>query len=373
MIFKFATIGDYGSAGTNELLVSQLVNSWNVNFIITLGDNNYENGASSTIDPNIGQYYHQYIYPYAGNYGNGDTVNRFFPCLGNHDWVTSGALPYLNYFSLPNIERYYDFVKGNIHFFAIDSDPHESSGTDSNSIQAQWLKAKLAISTEKFKIVYFHHSPYSSGEHGNTSYMQWPFKRWGASIVLSGHDHTYERLKVNSFTFLINGLGGKSIYNFVSISPYSQFRYNSAYGAQLVTDYDDSINFKFYNINGTLIDSYTLVYVPTAITINETGLPDSFKMFQNYPNPFNPVTKIKFEIPSNVNDELSVVSLKVYNIEGKEVMTIVNVRQQSGRYEVNFDGTDFPSGVYYYKLTVSGMNGLQSREFSDVKKMLLIK
>lgn len=123
VIFKFATIGDYGSAGTNELLVSQLVNSWNVNFIITLGDNNYENGASSTIDPNIGQYYHQYIYPYAGNYGNGDTVNRFFPCLGNHDWVTSGALPYLNYFSLPNIERYYDFVKGNIHFFAIDSDP----------------------------------------------------------------------------------------------------------------------------------------------------------------------------------------------------------------------------------------------------------
>ena len=92
---RFAVIGDYGYAGTNEHDVANLVASWNPEFVITTGDNNYESGASTTIDANIGQYYHSFISPYTGSYGSGDTVNRFFPCLGNHDWVASGATPYL--------------------------------------------------------------------------------------------------------------------------------------------------------------------------------------------------------------------------------------------------------------------------------------
>jgi tartrate-resistant acid phosphatase type 5 len=66
---RFAAIGDYGLAGNNELAVANLVKSWNPDFIVTLGDNNYPLGADSTIDQNIGQYYHDYIYPYKGNYG----------------------------------------------------------------------------------------------------------------------------------------------------------------------------------------------------------------------------------------------------------------------------------------------------------------
>ena len=81
-------IGDYGNAGPDELAVAELVKSWNPEFIITLGDNNYDVGSQSTIDPNIGQYYHEFIFPYIGSYGPGDTVNRFFPSLGNHDWET---------------------------------------------------------------------------------------------------------------------------------------------------------------------------------------------------------------------------------------------------------------------------------------------
>ena len=167
-------------AGTNELNVSNLVKSWNPEFIITLGDNNYELGEQSTIDTNIGKYYSQFIFPYTGSYGTGNTVNRFYPSLGNHDWYTDTASAYLNYFSLPGNERYYDFIKGNIHFFAIDSDPNEPDGVDSNSVQALWLKNSLAASSQKFNLVYFHHPPYSSGQHGNNPYMNWPFKRWGA-------------------------------------------------------------------------------------------------------------------------------------------------------------------------------------------------
>jgi hypothetical protein len=257
-IVKFACIGDYGKAGTNELNVSNLVKSWLPEFIITAGDNNYELGQQSTIDTNIGYYYSEFIYPYIGNHGTGDTVNRFFPSLGNHDWYTSGATPYLNYFTLPGNERYYDFVKGNVHFFAIDSDPNEPDGVDSNSVQALWLKNALQGSKQKWNIVYFHHPPYSSSSHGSEEYMQWPFKRWGATTVIAGHDHTYERLLIDSLLYFVNGLGGKSIYSFYSIVEGSKFRYNSNYGAMLINSYNDSMVFRFYSVSGNMRDYYIL-------------------------------------------------------------------------------------------------------------------
>ncbi len=151
---RFGVIGDFGGDTTAERDVANLVKSWSPDFIVTVGDNNYPDGAASTIDANIGQYYHSFIYPYTGSYGAGATANRFFPCLGNHDWGDTypnptGAQPYFDYFTLPNNERYYDFVRGSVHFFAIDSDPNEPSGTSSTSTQGNWLKNKLAASTAK--------------------------------------------------------------------------------------------------------------------------------------------------------------------------------------------------------------------------------
>ena len=75
---KFAVIGDFGWDGSDELAVANLVKSWNPDFIITVGDDNYDNGDASTIDKNIGKYYHDYIKPYLGTYRNGSTdINRF--------------------------------------------------------------------------------------------------------------------------------------------------------------------------------------------------------------------------------------------------------------------------------------------------------
>lgn len=93
----FAIIGDYGFSdlGPYEGDVAALVKNWNPDFIITTGDNNYDFGGEDTIDKNIGQYYHKFISPYFGAYGPGATVNRFFPSMGNHDWYTPGAAPYL--------------------------------------------------------------------------------------------------------------------------------------------------------------------------------------------------------------------------------------------------------------------------------------
>lgn len=272
---KFAVIGDYGYAGPNELAVSNLVKGWNPEFVITLGDNNYELGHQDTIDRNIGQYYHEFIYPYIGTYGTGDTVNRFFPSLGNHDWNTASALPYLNYFTLPGNERYYDFVKGDVHFYVMDSDNREPDGRDSNSIQGQWLKNKLAQSSEKWNIVYFHHPPYCS--NSPTTIMRLPFKRWGASTVLAGHIHYYERLNIDNFTYIVNGLGGRSRANPGAPIPGSQVLYGANYGAMLIHSYNDSLTMKFYNIAGNIIDNYKIL--PSQKSLSLTAYIEGFYNF----------------------------------------------------------------------------------------------
>lgn len=271
---KFAVIGDYGWSGQPEADVANLVKSWAPEFIVTLGDNNYALGASDTIDANIGQYYHDYIYPYTGLYGAGSPTNRFFPTLGNHDWYTANAQPYLDYFSLPGNERYYDFVKGPVHFFILDSDANEPSGNTAASPQAIWLQNGLASSTETWNIVLLHHAPYSSSIHGSNVVMQWPYKEWGADVVLAGHDHTYERILVDGFPYFVNGLGGYSIYDFAAPIAGSQVRYNGDYGAMRVDATDTYMNFQFVNRSGAVIDSYSLVTDGSTKLVNSV-LPTS--------------------------------------------------------------------------------------------------
>src|SRR4029077_16786078 len=168
-------------AGTPENDVANLVKGWNPDAILTVGDNNYETGQASTIDANVGQYYHSFIGPYTASYGAGATTNRFFPTLGRHDWGLAdpnptGDQPYLNYFTLPGNERYYTFTQGLVQFFALDSVGNEPDGTTSNSVQGQWLKAQLAASTATYKVVYFADPPYSSSNSFANADSRWPYQ-----------------------------------------------------------------------------------------------------------------------------------------------------------------------------------------------------
>ncbi len=255
---RFAVIGDYGTAGEDLAAVANLIDIWGVDLIITTGDNNYPLGEASTIDENIGQYFHEYIYPYQGQFGPGAEVNRFFPSLGNHDWSWVNAQPYLDYFTLPGNERYYDFQWEFIHFFVLDSDWNEPDGIGQSSTQAEWLKSMLAESTAVWKVIYFHHAPYSSGYHGPTAYMQWSFKDWGADVVFSGHEHYYERLMIDEFPYFINGLSGGDRYPFGEKTPDSQVRYREMHGAILVDATPFQITIQFINTAGDVIDTFKL-------------------------------------------------------------------------------------------------------------------
>ncbi len=238
--------------------VATLIKSWNPDFIITVGDNNYPSGSFETIDQRVGQYYHEFIYPYHGGYGPGAESIRFFPTLGNHDWDTPGAQPYLEYFELPGNERYYDFSWGPVYFVALDSDSREPDGVSPISPQAQWAQARLMESNALWKVVYFHHAPYSSGTHGSVEWMRWDFTNWGASVVLSGHDHHYERLMIDGIPYFIDGVGGGPIYPIPGLAEGSQFRFNNDYGALFVTADAFQMTFEFYIRTGELVDKYQI-------------------------------------------------------------------------------------------------------------------
>lgn len=99
--------------------------------------------------------------------------------------------------------------------------------------------------------------------------------------------------------------------------------------------------------------------IPTVDERDEI-IPAKFELRQNYPNPFNPVTSIQYSV---AGDQL--VSLKVYDLLGREVATLVNERQPAGHYRVTFDARNLGSGIYFYKLSVG--------EFIQTRKMVLMR
>jgi hypothetical protein len=123
---------------------------------------------------------------------------------------------------------------------------------------------------------------------------------------------------------------------------------------------DKNLNSGLYNYRLKQVDyngSFEYLNLSNSVAI---GVPNKFSLAQNHPNPFNPTTKIDFALPVNAN-----VSMKVYDLTGKEVATLVNEFRTAGYYTIEFNSSNLASGIYYYKLT-TGTN-------TAVKKMVVIK
>lgn len=111
----------------------------------------------------------------------------------------------------------------------------------------------------------------------------------------------------------------------------------------------------------------TLITDPDPVKVVDVGIgiPNEFKLEQNYPNPFNPVTKIRYTIPVGVNSQMSKVNLKVYDVLGNEVVTLISQDKFPGNYSVTFNAANLPSGIYFYRIT--------SGNFTATKKLILLK
>ena len=103
-----------------------------------------------------------------------------------------------------------------------------------------------------------HHSPYSSGPNGSQPALQWPYRAWGASAVLSGHDHFYERIVLDGFPYFVKGAGGYSLYGFATPVPGSAVRYNMDHGAMLVEVTRTEAVFRFITRGGAVVDTFTV-------------------------------------------------------------------------------------------------------------------
>jgi hypothetical protein len=119
-------------------------------------------------------------------------------------------------------------------------------------------------------------------------------------------------------------------------------------------------------------DVQPAVIVPNDMPDADDEVPATAKLYQNYPNPFNPTTMIKFDLPG-----ASVVTLKIFNILGQEIATLLDHQELSdGNRQVQFNAANFGSGVYFYRIQADGIsdeNGHAASVYTSVKKMVLIK
>ncbi|NOS84890.1 MAG: T9SS type A sorting domain-containing protein [Ignavibacteria bacterium] len=143
---------------------------------------------------------------------------------------------------------------------------------------------------------------------------------------------------------------------------YSNRNYAKYIGLFKSTSFLFNVPVNTYNLRGAKINNtvYGDTSGLTGISLNEAEIPANYSLSQNYPNPFNPQTKIKFAVP-----KASFTKLVIYDLLGREVTTLVDEELKPGTYEADWDGSNFSSGVYFYKI-ISG-------DYVETKKMVLMK
>jgi len=187
---------------------------------------------------------------------------RLRPAQGNHDYESSDASGYYDYFGAgvgtPG-EGWYSYDLGTWHIVVLNSDCSGVGGCDDGSPQMAWLKADLLAHPALCTLAYWHHPRYSSGQHGDEPMME-PF--WqalaaaGADLVLSGHDHDYERLApVNGIRSFVVGTGGHSLYDFTAPpDAHTEVRADDSYGLLALTLGVGRYSWQFVPIPGDVLN-----------------------------------------------------------------------------------------------------------------------
>jgi len=195
---RFAVIGDTGSGSDKQRQVAdtmvQYRSAFPFDFVLMMGDNLYGGESAKDFQTKFSDVYKQLL----------DNNVKFYAALGNHDLPIQ-----VNYenFNM-NGKEYYRFKKGNIAFYALNS-------TYMDKKQVQWLQDELAKDTSDWKIAFFHHPPYSSAsKHGSDKQLREVlepiFVKYGMNVVLTGHDHVYERIKPQKgIYYFVSGAGGQ--------------------------------------------------------------------------------------------------------------------------------------------------------------------
>lgn len=242
-IGSVAVVGDFGSGDAAEAAVARIVSRARPVAIVTTGDNVYDSADYAGL---VGAYYGPWI-----------AAKRFFPALGNHDHA-EGVDAFDVYFPYLADLHHYTRIVGDVQYFILDSDAILASPSEA-AAQRAWLSSSLRRSKTPWQVVVLHHPPYSSGvQHGPTPAVQWPYRQWGADLVLSGHEHQYERIVREGLTYVVDGAGGKDLYPFGTPTPGSKVRNDTEYGALFLTTTPSGLVGEFWSAEGRRLDRFTI-------------------------------------------------------------------------------------------------------------------
>ena len=234
-----AIIGDYGVGNKNEASVARMVTSFAPELLLSVGDNRYKKAGYERL---VGRYYDQPI----------------IAATGNHDYLM-GIGAFDDYFGQSPSSRTFVYeAAAEVDFFILDSE----AGMRSKAVlqdQKAWLIKAMAESKRTFKVVILHHPPYSSGKHSSTRRYQWDYADMGADLIISGHDHTYERMVRHSATYIVNGTGGAKLYKCKYPRVYgSKICLDDYFGALFLYVNDTQLRGVYRTSAGVVLDSFTM-------------------------------------------------------------------------------------------------------------------
>ncbi|MDF1664126.1 MAG: metallophosphoesterase family protein [Planctomycetota bacterium] len=258
--FTFVAIGDSGSGSSEQKRLAQRLENETFDFWVHTGDIVYDAGAKKDFQPKFFDPYENIL-----------AEKTLFPSPGNHDQYLFGV-GYKDAFHTPannpaKSELYYSFEWGDAKFVSINTNVTPSL---MSSKQIDWIRAELTSNTKRWLIVFFHIPLYSSGSHGSNSTLQNRlgalFETSGVDLVLTGHDHHYERSKplkdhntdpaYKGLVHILTGGGGKSLRS-VSAKSFAAFA-QSAYHYTKLRVSSTAINGEAIDIDGNVIDAFTI-------------------------------------------------------------------------------------------------------------------
>ena len=241
--------GDIADSGSRDSATANLLDGI-PGTVFTAGDNAYPNGTAS-----------DFANFYEPTWGRHKARTR--PAPGNHDYNTSGATGYYNYFGAsagPSGRGYYSYDLGNWHIVSLNSEV----STSSTSAQVQWLRADLAASTKPCTFAYWHKPRFTSGSNHAPNTAVGPMVQalydFNAEVIVAGHNHQYERFApmnpsggldtARGIRHFVAGMGGAGAYSFGTIQPNSQARNSGAAGVLKFTLHANGYSWQFVPVAG---------------------------------------------------------------------------------------------------------------------------
>ena len=249
---RFAVIGDNGTGESPEYEIAAEMEAYrklvNFDFVVMMGDNIYGGHKPKDFERKFEEPYKPLL----------DAGVKFYACLGNHDISNETLYKPFNM----NGQRYYSFKKGPVQFFALDSNYMDST-------QLDWIEHQLADSTAKWKVAYFHHPLYSDGRfHGPDvdlrNRLMPIFEKYGVNLVLSGHEHIYERVKPEGgiYFFLVGNSGELRYGNLRKGSDDMAKGFDTDRTFMVMEISGDKLYFQTISRTGQTVDSGSLEHQP---------------------------------------------------------------------------------------------------------------